>query len=203
MAFYDPKNMPPAFGPSLMGEIMPDLRKRLDEAIEQASASCDQAIRERAMPVPTFAGIPIPPMGHLSAKGPAVIHIDGFKQFHEQRETARTTRAENRRIGEELAKGPPPWAYPLAWRLAVMAVVEDYNCRDTPRTFQQAWEDADATNALRAYHLARINGQTEKSAMAEVRKIAGLIGSTLAIACHAYERGRPGPGGVRLGRPCS
>lgn len=110
-------------------------------------------------------------------------------------------RAENRRLGEEIAKAPPSWAYPLAWRLAVMAVVEDYNCREKPRTFQQAWEDAYATESLRTYHGARMSGQTEKTAMAAVRKVAGLIGVTLAIACQAYERGRPGPGGVHLGRP--
>jgi hypothetical protein len=110
-------------------------------------------------------------------------------------------RAENRRIGEEFAKAPPPWAYTLAWRLAVMAVVEDYNCHENPRLFQQAWEEAYATEVLRTYHVARMNGQTEKVAMGEVRKVAGLIGSTLAIACHAYERGRPGPGGVRRHGP--
>ena len=110
-----------------------------------------------------------------------------------------TLRAENRRVGEEIAKAPPEWAYPLAWRLAVMSVVEHLNNRPTPKAFEQrtrVWLD----ERLRFYHEARLDGDTANRAIERSRDVSPND-MFLEMVCAAYERGRPGLGGVSVGRP--
>lgn len=113
-------------------------------------------------------------------------------------------RAENRRIGEDIAKAPPEWAYPLAWRLAVMAVVESNNNRKDVTPFDMGYWERKVVPSLRAYHHARLDGLLPDPAMikAVLRDAEPLNKEIVAkfwdgIACQAYERGRPGPGGVQ------
>lgn len=182
----------------------------------------------------TFNGVPFPcrprdPDGHrqhlgvalTSAKKGGVVEVaiprapsftlaPGWKappvhSAHEQ-PTPSDTRTANRRLGEEIAKNPPEWAYPLAWRLAVMAVVEDRNNRDVPVLFL-------GDSSMRVmlgkyfgrYHRARLEGQVIEYAIeyafAWETAASDDIKAWLTPACRAYERGRPGPGGCKVGRP--
>lgn len=112
-------------------------------------------------------------------------------------------RAENRRVGEEIAANPPEWAYPLAWRLAVMAHVEWKNNRATPSPMQAPTDEVriQLGIVIRRYHLARLEGLTPQAAMLQQSTEAGRVDDWTTLLCQAYERGRPGPGGVRVGRP--
>lgn len=108
--------------------------------------------------------------------------------------------AENQRRAEEIASAPPDWSYPIAWRLAVMAFADWANNNAFPPPFKWAPE---MTLLLKRYHRLRLEGLLPSRALA-----AAAVGPIEDddfehIICAAYERGRPGPGGVRLGRPAN
>jgi hypothetical protein len=103
-------------------------------------------------------------------------------------------RAENRRTAATIIAACPPWAYPTAWSIAVMAHVEEYNNCDTPRRHEPPKV---LELVLGVYHRARLRGLTVASAVAEAHATSGA--AWVERICHAYERGRPGPGGVSSG----
>lgn len=105
-------------------------------------------------------------------------------------------RAENRRIGEEIAANPPEWAYPLAWRLAVMAAIEQRNAESNPPPMSPQHLAA-IGEWLRIYHAARLDGCLSERATEIAISDMPSVGEYIALLCQAYERGRPGPGGVR------
>lgn len=114
-----------------------------------------------------------------------------------ERMRAEELRKENRRVGEEIARNPPAWAYPLGWRLAVMAEVELANNRSDPSRLSLPQMREVLTDCLRAFHAERLQGVTFERCM------AGQIGETTIAVCTAYERGRPGPGGVSITPPAA
>lgn len=105
-------------------------------------------------------------------------------------------RAENLRVGAELAKNPPAWAYPLGWTLAVSAYVEASNNRATPLDMNNPVIKQTICTRLDQYHRARLRGATVGDAESE-----GAHDEWALLLWRAYERGRGAPGGERLGRP--
>ncbi len=101
------------------------------------------------------------------------------------------------RIGEEIAKSPPAWAYPLAWRLAVMAHVENENNGPVVLPMKHSYA-THQLSMLKHYHAKRLEGAIVDVAM---RWCDENMTSWTQRICGAYERGRPGPGGVKVGRP--
>lgn len=83
----------------------------------------------------------------------------------------------------------PSWAYPLGWKLAVMAVCEWCGNRDVPAPFTTIWGSGQgAMKLLALYHEARRDGllpehAKRKAAHREPNEVEHLI-------CDAYERGR-------------
>jgi hypothetical protein len=124
-----------------------------------------------------------------------------------ERVAAEAQRKANRDIGEEVARNSPPWAYPLGWRLAVMAEVERNNNRPTPIRASTNAALAMARMGfeayLRAYHDHRLAGLTSKTALDRVLAAEGydISHEWIPGLCMAYERGRPGPGGVSVTTP--
>lgn len=117
--------------------------------------------------------------------------------------TPAEVRAENLRVGAELAKNPPAWAYPLGWMLAVSAHVEWRNNRAEPgHVGGEPGALGDAIGfVLRKYHDARLAGVQPEQAMRAQSTDPDGIDDWTRLLCAAYERGRCAPGGERLGRP--
>lgn len=101
-------------------------------------------------------------------------------------------REENKRQGQRLIEQCPKWAYPLGWRLAVMAAVEWCNGQQ-PAPFVRDDRDAEALDCMvRMYHDARLQGRSVDSVLRSQRP-----GTMWDVALWAYERGRGAPGGPR------
>ena len=112
-------------------------------------------------------------------------------------------REENKRVGAELAKNPPAWAYPLGWTLAVSAAVEIANNRPDP---EPGVVDGNPFGSwlvlvLRRYHDARLAGQTPRKATETATGGPEWHEEPPGLICAAYERGRGAPGEGRIGRP--
>lgn len=117
-----------------------------------------------------------------------------------ERMRAEELRKENRRFGEEIARNPPGWAYPLAWRLAVMTEVKRSNNRPEPETRTRAMRLL-LESCLKPYHALRLGGLTANDARTQVlaEETYKPAYEWIPNVCAAYERGRPG--GVNVGRP--
>lgn len=118
-----------------------------------------------------------------------------------ERMAAEERRKANREVGEEIARNPPAWAYPLAWRLAVMADVERSNNTPDAGLVVGKIMNRFLTEFLRRYHDARLSGLTTTNAAFAAVSAGGFDPVWGALVCKAYERGRPGPGGVSVTRP--
>lgn len=184
------------------------------EVIQQASRECEEEIRRRqplgvalnAAPKDGLVEVAVF-TGSMPTRGPILegTPIPSTAAPTYPVRSADAIRAENCRIGEEIAKASPAWAYPLAWRLAVMAVVEAHNNTKTIVPFDTRYWEQQVTPSLRAYHQARLDGFLPEPAM--MKAVQEGVDVPLdksfvekfydGIACRAYERGRPGPGGVR------
>lgn len=160
-------------------------------AIQQASRECDAEIRRRQ---PLGVALNDAPKGGLVEVAVFTGSMLEGAPIPSTAASADAIRAENRHVGEGIAKSPPPWAYPLAWRLAVMAVVEAHNNKPRPSPF--AWFD-EMTAAAREYHIARREGLLPGPAAEKALRAADIGDLMVDRICAAYERGRPGPGGVR------
>lgn len=168
-------------------------RPRACEVLEQASRECDEEIRRRQRPGVFSGSMPV-----SAAPSGSPIPSTSAPTYHVK--SPEDLRAENRRLGEEIAKAPPEWAYPLAWRLAVMAHVEWKNNRTTPERLDAEYTALGIEVVLQKYHKARLSGLTAVAAMRTQSMDTTRVDDWTALLCQAYERGRPGPGGVHLGR---
>lgn len=113
--------------------------------------------------------------------------------------TSTDVRTKNRELALRVAVEPPGWAYPAAWTLAVGAVLEAYNNHATPVVFDVVYWKETVAAALRRYHDARLGGLLPERALVAAigADVVVLDGQTYdELACEAYERGRPGPGGM-------
>jgi hypothetical protein len=100
-------------------------------------------------------------------------------------------RAANRQAADRIIAACPEWAYPTAWRLAVMAACEHCGERTKPRMMGASLQDI--TAILSVYHEDRLAGWTEAASFGHLPREVDELASVL---CRAYERGRPGTGGV-------
>ena len=80
-----------------------------------------------------------------------------------------------------------------------MAHVEWKNNRTTPSPMQAPTDEVriQLGIVIRRYHLARLEGLTPQAAMLQQSTEPGRVDDWTSLLCQAYERGRPGPGGVR------
>lgn len=117
----------------------------------------------------------------------------------------RRVRDANKAAAAEVAGLAPSWSYRLAWQLAVYAVAEHCNARAEPLVFAPVFHDpgCNVSRGLEAYHEARASGRTPEHALKAVRAVVRVVGSPMAVATAAYERGRPGPRGVLVTAPAA
>ena len=106
-------------------------------------------------------------------------------------------RRQNEAMGAKLAAAAPDWAYHTAWVMAVGFLVNSANETSAPATIPQATVVL-ATKGLELYHRARLGGLLPEVAAASVGDAnrQGWLSAMFA----AYERGRPGPGGLTNGK---
>jgi hypothetical protein len=98
-------------------------------------------------------------------------------------------RAANRQAADRIIAACPEWAYPTAWRLAVMAHIEEHNNREAPIRYDPT--ELGLELAMNRYHAARLRGLTVANAVTETQRYASTNGMDgVDRICKAYERGR-------------
>lgn len=100
-------------------------------------------------------------------------------------------REQNRAIGQGLMQ-PPEWAYPAAWRNAVMAAVEWANARPCPEPMALPERNLLEPAVLKRYHRERLAGTVERAMRRACGDPSYPDHEVDRIVCAAYERGRLG-----------